>query len=328
MSSGDVGRAGADCGFGPVSPTDPAKLARRAACCFQWMVLALLLAVLSACAPWQPAPVEERAPATRSQQPAVRQPPPPLHEVQRGDTLYSIAFRYGLDWRSVAEWNRIQAPYTIRPGQELRLSAPPALAQQSPPRQTADRPAAQPPVARPSSPPAETPHAGEQRPSGSPAERPRAADPSPTRAPRPSAQAAPPADGAAASATRSVAGVAWQWPTAGRISRPFDPAATRRGLGISGQAGQSVVAAADGEVVYSGTALIGYGELIIIKHSETMLSAYGHNRRRLVEEGDRVRRGQQIAEMGMNERDEEILHFEIRRNGQPEDPQRFLPPRN
>jgi lipoprotein NlpD len=121
--------------------------------------------------------------------------------------------------------------------------------------------------------------------------------------------------------------VVGRWPTLGDVRRSFDPAATRRGIGIGGQAGQAVVAAADGEVVYSGTALIGYGELIIIKHSETMLSAYGHNRRRLVEEGARVRAGQAIAEMGINEQDEDILHFEIRRNGQAEDPLRFLPVR-
>lgn len=111
------------------------------------------------------------------------------------------------------------------------------------------------------------------------------------------------------------------------MTRPFDPAATRRGVGISGQLGQAVVAAASGEVVYSGTALIGYGELIIIKHSDSMLSAYAHNQRRLVSEGQRVEAGQAIAEMGMNERDETLLHFEIRRNGQAEDPLRFLPQR-
>lgn len=119
----------------------------------------------------------------------------------------------------------------------------------------------------------------------------------------------------------------WRWPTDGQLLRSFDPAATRRGIGISGQAGQTVVAAAAGEVVYSGTALIGYGELIILKHSESMLSAYAHNQRRLVSEGQRVEAGQAIAEMGLNERDEELLHFEIRRNGQAEDPLKFLPPR-
>ncbi|AKS41685.1 Peptidoglycan hydrolase [Wenzhouxiangella marina] len=125
-----------------------------------------------------------------------------------------------------------------------------------------------------------------------------------------------------------MAGVDWRWPTAGAVARAFDASAARRGIGIRGQAGQTVVAAADGEVVYSGTALIGYGELIIIKHSATMLSAYGHNRRRLVAEGARVRAGQPIGEMGLDETDQAVLHFEIRRNGEPENPLEFLPPRD
>ncbi len=279
------------------------------------MLVCLAFAVhwLAGCAPRQPAPVEDRSPASR---PAAvqRRPAPPVYEVQRGDTLYSIAFRYGLDWRRVAEWNRIAAPYTIRPGQELRLSAPPTVA-----------------ASRPSTPPEPRQPEPTQPTSQSPPQ-PRPTTPSPPtpREDAPRAVESPPASppAGAQAATRNVAGVVWQWPTAGSVLRPFDPAATRRGLGIVGRQGQAVVAAADGQVVYSGTALIGYGELIIIKHSESMLSAYGHNRRRLVEEGDRVRRGQSIAEMGMNERDEEILHFEIRRNGQAEDPTRFLPPRN
>ncbi|TVQ27901.1 MAG: LysM peptidoglycan-binding domain-containing protein [Wenzhouxiangella sp.] len=268
----------------------------------------LLAGLLAGCAPRQPAPVEDRSPGHQAP-PVQRLPAPPFYEVQRGDTLYSIAFRFGLDWRRVAEWNRITAPYTIRPGQELRLSAPPAVVASTPP----------PPPPPRTTPPEPSP----PRPAATPAPAPRSEP-----APAPRAEPPSPAAGESGGATRSVAGVVWQWPTVGRISRPFDPAATRRGLGITGQLGQPVVAAADGEVVYSGTALIGYGELVIIKHSESMLSAYGHNRRRLVEEGDRVRRGQAIAELGMNERDEEILHFEIRRNGQAEDPMRFLPPRN
>lgn len=219
-------------------------------------------------------------------------PAPPIYEVRRGETLYSIAFRYGLDWREVARWNDIDEPYIIRPGRELRLSEPP--------RAVGARPSTQRPVEQPS-----------QR---------LPAEPVPEERPRP-------ANPAGSGETRRVAGVEWRWPTKGRVLRSFDPAATRRGIGIGGQVGQAVVAAADGEVVYSGTALIGYGNLIIIKHSATMLSAYGHNQRRLVNEGDRVSAGQTIAEMGRNEREEDILHFEIRRNGQAEDPLQFLPSR-
>jgi len=270
--------------------------------------------LLAACAPWQPAPVEnrsERAPQTRSA--ARSQPPPANHEVRRGDTLYSIAFRYGLDWRSVAAWNDLDAPYLIRPGQSLRMTEPP----QRRPATIRIRPRPSPPIASAPS---------ESAPQAAPI------DPDPVRA-EPEAQsrpelsrAAPPGNPSAGDArTRSVAGVEWRWPTRGSVARPFDASAARRGLGIRGQAGQPVVAAAEGEVVYSGTALIGYGELIIVKHSSTMLSAYGHNRRRLVGEGDRVRAGQVIAEMGLDETDEAILHFEIRRNGQPENPGDFLP---
>ncbi|MGY6588539.1 MAG: peptidoglycan DD-metalloendopeptidase family protein [Wenzhouxiangella sp.] len=279
----------------------------------------VIIASLAACAPWQPAPVEDRrdsagsAPSQTGSGPARQRaggPVPPFHEVGRGDTLYSIAFRYGLDWRSVAEWNRIQPPYTIRPGQELRLSAPPNAVASSPPQpptQASPRPEPAPPAQAPRS----------SAPAPAPAPSPRPAPPS----------SSTPSPAAASTASRTVAGVSWRWPTNGNVQRRFDPAATRRGIGIAGEVGQLVLAAADGEVVYSGTALIGYGELIIIKHSDTMLSAYGHNRRRLVSEGDRVRAGQPIAEMGMDESQRALLHFEVRRNGQPEDPMAFLPPR-
>src|SRR5699024_6738317 len=113
--------------------------------------------------------------------------------------------------------------------------------------------------------------------------------------------------------------------TEGRLARRFDPADTRKGIGVAGKLGQDVFAAAGGQVVYSGTALIGYGELIIIKHSDKLLSAYGHNRRRLVAEGDRVQRGQKIAEMGRDDHRDEMLHFEIRRNGEPVNPLDYLP---
>jgi lipoprotein NlpD len=251
-----------------------------------------LVLTVVACAPWEPRSDPSRpgasGPPTRER---AAEAPPDLYEVRRGDTLYSIAFRYGLNWRDVAAWNGIDAPYTIRPGQELRMSRPP-------------RPEPQPET--------EDPPARETEPATSSAE----PDPEPTReAPQGSAP------------SRTVGGVSWQWPTEGRVSRPFDPAATRKGIGLSGDEGQAVFAAAAGEVVYSGTALIGYGELIIIKHSSSLLSAYGHNRRRLVGEGDRVARGQPIAEMGLGDRREPMLHFEIRKDGEPVNPVDYLPDR-
>ena len=275
------------------------------------VTLAWLL--LSACAPLAPAPVDHREQADDRRVPATVVVPT-VYQVRRGDTLYSIAFRYRLDWREVAAWNRIEEPYLIRPGQELRLSAPPpALAERRSPA-----PPVSVPAPRPAPPPAQEPE-----PMPEPEPQP-ALDPGPTPAP----PAEIPADAPAPpSGTRRVAGVEWRWPTAGSVTRPFDPAATRRGIGIAGELGQPVVAAADGQVVYSGTALIGYGELIIIKHSDTMLSAYAHNRVRLVEEGAAVRAGQPIAELGISDRNEEVLHFEIRRNGQPENPLSFLPRR-
>jgi lipoprotein NlpD len=120
----------------------------------------------------------------------------------------------------------------------------------------------------------------------------------------------------------------WIWPTEGRLLSRFranDPA--RKGIDISGRPGQPVVASAAGQVVYSGSGLIGYGELIIIKHSDRMLSAYAHNRKRLVSEGQQVTAGSKIAEMGTNDRNQALLHFEIRVNGTPEDPLKYLPRR-
>ncbi len=122
--------------------------------------------------------------------------------------------------------------------------------------------------------------------------------------------------------------MAWRWPTSGQVIEKFvagEP--TRQGINIAGNAGQPVIAAAAGEVVYSGAGLIGYGELVIIRHSDTFLSAYGHNRKRLVGEGEKVEAGQQIAEMGRSGASRDMLHFEIRRNGKPVDPLPLLPGR-
>ncbi|RPD88390.1 peptidoglycan DD-metalloendopeptidase family protein [Luteimonas sp. 100069] len=206
--------------------------------------------------------------------------------VQRGDTVYRLATSNGISALDLATWNNIRPPYTIYPGQRLRLypgggSAAPARA-------------------------ATTGTASAQRPAVQPTQS------------RPQAPAAPPA--------RSPFN--WQWPTAGQVVGRYvanDP--TKQGIDIAGTSGQAVNAAADGVVVYSGAGLVGYGELIIVKHDEQWLTAYGHNRSRKVNEGERVRAGQQIAELGRTGAARDMLHFEIRYNGKPVDPMSYLPAR-
>jgi lipoprotein NlpD len=214
--------------------------------------------------------------------------------VQRGDTLYGIAFRNGLDFRDMAAWNGIGPPYTIYPGQRLRLY-PGSGARGS---TTVAATPARPPATRPSS--GRTP-------------------PSPTRPPaRPATPAPPPAS----------SGIAWKWPAEGTLVARFESGEpTRQGIDIAGNPGDPVRAAADGVVVYSGSGLVGYGELVIVKHNDAWLSAYGHNRARKVNEGQLVKAGEQIAEMGRSGASRDMLHFEVRHNGKPVDPLRYLPPR-
>ena len=219
--------------------------------------------------------------------------------VERGETLYGIAFRNGIDFRDLAAWNNIASPYTIYPGQTLRLY----------------------PVggSRPATTTAGTATGGTTVATG----KPRPATSTGTvgtvaTAPKPVASPSAPAS----------SGFSWRWPADGHvISRYVAGDAGRQGIDIAGSSGQAVRAGADGVVVYSGAGLVGYGELIIIKHSEAWLSAYGHNRKRLVNEGQNVKAGQQIAEMGSSGAAREMLHFEIRYNGKPVDPQIYLPSR-
>lgn len=227
-----------------------------------------------------------RTPGTTSA-PKVSTPKPGASVVvQRGDNLYRLAVNNGISPMDLALWNGISPPYTIYPGQRLRLY-PSSGAAASRPAATSASPSAQRPPVRP------------------------------TQAPP---QPAPPPP-----ATSSIA---WRWPTDGQILNRFvsgEP--TRQGIDITGKSGQAVRAAADGVVVYSGSGLVGYGELVIVKHDEQWLSAYGHNRTRLVSEGTRVKAGQQIAEMGSTGAAREMLHFEIRYNGKPVDPLQYLPRR-
>ncbi|HLF10843.1 MAG TPA: peptidoglycan DD-metalloendopeptidase family protein [Gammaproteobacteria bacterium] len=208
-----------------------------------------------------------------------------VHVVQRGDTLSKIAWQHGLDQRQLASWNGLKNPDLIRVGQRLRLTAPAAA--RAPGPGSASRTT----TTRPTT----VPSATRRAPATLPAE--------PPLLPAPS----------------------WQWPTDGQVVSVFGArSGIATGIGISGRVGQSVRAAAPGRVVYAGSGLIGYGQLVIIKHNDTYLSAYGHNSRLLVTQGQDVGRGEQIAAMGLGPERQPRLHFEIRRNGLPVDPLQLL----
>lgn len=250
------------------------------------------------------------------------------YRVEKGDTLYSIAFRHGKDFRDVARWNGIAAPYTIWPGQVLVMHASGGAVQTRPvasvrPTVTRSRErnvpradvttTAQTPVA-----PAVAHSASGLTASDAVPVAGEAPVPSPATTPVP---IAPPG------ASRSVSGITWRWPADGKVISKFQSGDAIPGIEIAGRAGSPVRAAADGVVVYSGNGLVGYGELIIVKHSDDFLSAYGHNRKRLVKEGQRVSAGQEIAEMGSTGASRDELQFQIRRNGNPVNPLDFLPSR-
>jgi len=215
-------------------------------------VCLLLALVLAACAAPQRMPGQPRQ-----------------HIVRTGETLYTIAWRYGMDHRDLARWNGLGDGSLIYPGQVIRLYPPQG-------GRTAAAPRAPPP------------------------------------APLPSIPAGPSPD--------------WAWPTRGAIAVEFgERPGTGSGVLIAGRSGQPVLAAAAGRVVYAGGGLIGYGQLIILKHNDTYLSAYGYNASLLVTEGEVIRKGQRIATMGEGPGQKPRLHFEIRRNGKPVNPRQYLP---
>ncbi|HEX7080894.1 MAG TPA: peptidoglycan DD-metalloendopeptidase family protein [Gammaproteobacteria bacterium] len=208
-----------------------------------------------------------------------------VHIVQPGETLFGIAWTYGLDYRDLARWNRLPDPDFIQVGQRLRLTPLPGAA-----ARTA----------------AGSPAGGGRRAAAPPARPARSAPPVPT---------SPPPE--------------WQWPTAGPVVSAFQSSSggLPSGISIAGRVGQAIEAAAGGRVVYAGSGLIGYGQLVIIRHNDTYLTAYGHNSRLLVEQGQTVVRGQKIAEMGLGPERQPRLHFEIRLHGAPVDPLKYLPPK-
>ena len=219
--------------------------------------------------------------------------------MQRGEALYDIAWRYGIDYRSLAAKNNIKAPYTIYPGQILTLQGSAAT---------------KPVVATKKSSPSKT-----------------SAPPKVVKAPtKPTAPVSKPVKKAIVTpvvvAVKPVSGEGWLWPAKGEVINGFKATGKiNKGIDIAGNRGDSVMATKSGVVVYAGSGLTGYGKLLIVKHSDIYLSAYAHNNRLLVKEGDKVSRGQKIAEMGSTGANRVMLHFEIRKEGNPINPQNLLP---
>ena len=305
--------------------------------------VALGMALLTACAsPAHRAPVEERKAGARSPTPAPAPPPaapvavadptlnapakpalpgaenagkPGYYSVRPGDTLIRIGLDFGQSWRDITRWNNLENANVIEVGQVLRVLPPTAdaLGVSTRPVLAAGAVETRPLDGRPATAASAAPMAAATEPTSAAA----------------ASSAKPPVPGAPAP---TVPGrdpdenLSWAWPSSGPVAAGFDEAKTR-GLAITGKAGDPVLAAADGRVVYAGSGLRGYGNLVIIKHNATFLSAYAHNQALLVKEDQAVRKGQKIAEMGSSDSDRVQLHFEVRRMGKPIDPARLLPPR-
>jgi lipoprotein NlpD len=285
----------------------------------------VLAALVSACGTSRTsrAPVEERNVGGRPAAPAsagaasapteAPKPPPPGIEnagkpgyftVRPGDTLIRVGLETGQNWKDLVKWNNLENPNVLEVGQVLRVVPPGAD-----PNAVGTRPL--------------TPGKVESRPldapkaASAPVAAPAASAPTPTPTP---AVTPPVASGGADD------DVQWLWPASGSVVSRFDETRSK-GLGIAGKAGDPVLAAADGRVVYAGSGLRGYGNLVILKHNTTYLTAYAHNQTLLVKEEQTVKRGQKIAEMGATDSDRVKLHFEIRKQGKPVDPEKLLPAR-
>ena len=242
---------------------------------------------------------------------------PGYYAVRPGDTIRRIGTETGQSWQNIVRWNNLDNPDLIEVGQVLRVIPPVGgTATASTPPATIDASSA---VTRPVTQPIVAPATA----AATAAAAAPGAAPSAATKPTPPVTASPTPPAAAASGDEDVG---WIWPAQGSLIAGFDEA-KNKGLDISGKVGDSVLAAADGRVVYAGAGLRGYGNLIILKHNNTYLTAYAHNRMLLVKEDQSVQKGQKIAEMGNSDADRVKLHFEIRRQGKPVDPARYLPAR-
>ncbi|HEV3422247.1 MAG TPA: peptidoglycan DD-metalloendopeptidase family protein [Paraburkholderia sp.] len=290
----------------------------------QRSVCVVALSLLTACATrLDNAPVVDKsgnlgtlAAQTPAQPPAPLGPPPPgYYRVKPGDTLYRIALENGQNYRDIATWNNLTNPNQIEVDQLLRVAPPGAnLAAMTPGVATS-------PIVGGG---VQTAPLGGSSAATTGAAAGVATVPS-VYGSGSTATAIPPQTGASDTSAAASSNVAFSWPVRGPILGTFDDS-TNKGVNIGGAAGDPVKAAADGRVVYAGNGLRGYGNLIIIKHDATYLTAYAHNRALMVKEGDAVTKGQKIAEMGNSDSDRVMLHFEVRRQGKPVDPLKYLPP--
>ncbi len=264
------------------------------------------------------------------------------HTVQKGDTLYSISQIYGVDHKDLAKWNSIEDPGAINVGQQLMLSSPnqmtkpsvfalpdpepSSIIQQSTPETTSisnEEPTSTDTILKIEPKALKLPYSEQAISQLQESENILPTAIANTKNEKFSEHDNTTVTITSTETTRDNGGIVWIWPTEGRVSSHFSE--STKGMDISGKTGQPVLASAAGKVVYSGTGLRGYGQLIIIKHNSTYLSAYAHNSKLLVKEGQTVSRGQKIAEMGNTDSKLVRLHFEIRKNGKPVDPLKHLP---
>ena len=252
---------------------------------------------------------------------------PEVYIVQKGDTLYSIAFNHGFDYRELAEMNGIHDPGMIQVGQQIRLFSRSTTSAISPAAAVDIKPIAppvreQPRLAKYAYSEAAVAQIEKLQEQTYP-EVVAAVKPAPKPQPKPEAKPETKSESDADNGADEA--LEWGMPAQGKVIGEFSEADNRKGIDIAGKLGQPVTASAPGKVVYSGSGLRGYGKLVIIKHNKTYLSAYAHNDQVLVKEGQTVTRGQKIAEMGNTDADQVKLHFEVRRFGKPVDPAKYLP---
>jgi lipoprotein NlpD len=301
------------------------------------LIVTLLLPIIAGCASHAPAPVEDRGrPPAAAVAPAatvVAGTPDSrvvYHTVKKGDTLYSIALDSGQDHKDIAAWNKLDNPNVIRIGQQLRITPP---ENEAPVAVAKPVTTSSPVEIRAGTPPAGANTEGVKRePKGgklaySEAALARAQRGEAVEKPAESKPEARPAEVPPAAKPLAAADdVDWMWPAGGKLLTPFAEGGAK-GIDIAGNAGEAVLAAASGVVSYAGTGLRGYGNLVVLRHNATYLSVYAHNSKILVKEKQTVTKGQKIAEIGSSDAESPRLHFEIRRQGKPADPQKFLPAR-